>query len=51
MGHVSRQFDHSLPNVRSGCILAKIYKAKKHHDQGGERKKRKEKDHKLGEER
>ena len=44
MGQVSRKSDHDPPNVRSRCILTKLYKAKKHLDQGriqfGEKKKR-----------
>ena len=35
MGQVSRKFDLNPPNVRSRCILANLYKAKKHLDQGG----------------
>jgi len=34
MGQVSRKSDHNPPNVRSRCIFAKLYKAKKHLDQG-----------------
>ena len=35
MGQVSKKLDLNPPNVRSRCILANIYKAKKHLDQGG----------------
>ena len=34
MGQVSRKFDLNPPNVRSKCILANIYKARKRLDQG-----------------
>ena len=34
MGQVSRKSDHDPSNVRSRCIFAKLYKAKKHLDQG-----------------
>ena len=34
MGQVSRKSYHNPPNVRSRCILVKLYKAKKHLDQG-----------------
>ena len=34
MRQVSRKSDHDPPNVRSKCIFAKLYKAKKHLDQG-----------------
>ena len=30
MGQVLEEFDHNPPNVRSRCVLAKLYKAKKH---------------------
>ena len=33
MGQVSGEFDHNPPNVRSRCILTKLYKAKKYLDQ------------------
>ena len=32
MEQVSRKSDHNSPNVRSRCILANLYKAKKHLD-------------------
>ena len=35
MGQVSKKLDLNPPNVRSRCILANIYKAKKQLDQGG----------------
>ena len=42
MEQVSRKSDHNSPNVRSRCILANLYKAKKHLDPrpggGGEEK-------------
>ena len=48
MGQVSRKYDHNPPNVRSRCILAKLYKAKKHLDQGGrEKEERKQKERKT----
>jgi len=47
MGQVSRKFDHNPPNVRSRCILAKLYKAKKHLDQGTERGEEKQKERKT----
>jgi len=33
MGQVLRKSNHNPPNVRSICIFAKLYKAKKHLDQ------------------
>ena len=55
MGQVSRKFDLNPPNVRSKCILANIYKARKLLDQGdgrlggggGEGNKKREKNHSL----
>ena len=51
MGQVSGKFDHNPSNVRSRCILAKLYKAKKHLDQRGEgregEKQKKEKNHPI----
>ena len=51
MGQVSGKFDHNPSNVRSKCILAKLYKAKKHLDQRGEgrggEKQKKEKNHPI----
>ena len=32
MGQVLGKYDHDPPSVRSRCIFAKIYKAKKHPD-------------------
>ena len=37
-------FDHDLPNVRSKCIFAMIYKAKKHLDQGKADKRERERE-------
>ena len=44
MEQVSRKSDHNSPHVRSRCILANLYKAKKHLDPrlgggGGEKNK------------
>lgn len=35
MGQVLGKYDHGPPSVRSRCIFAEIYKAKKHLDNGG----------------
>ena len=32
MGQILGKYDHDPPSVRSRCIFAKIYKAKKHPD-------------------
>ena len=32
MGQILGKYDHDPPGVRSRCIFAKIYKAKKHPD-------------------
>ena len=34
MGQVLRKYDYDPPNVRSRYIFAKLYKAKKHMNQG-----------------
>ena len=51
MGQVSGEFDHNPPNVRSWCILAKLYKVKKHLDQREEKivkeKQKREKNHPI----
>ena len=45
MGQVSGKYDHDLPSVRSRCIFAKIYKAKKPPDKRrGLRKKKRERE-------
>ena len=41
---VSGLFDHDLPNGRSKCIFAMIYKAKKHLDQGKADKRERERE-------
>ena len=36
MRQLSREFNHSPPDVRSKCVLAKLYKANKRLDQRGD---------------
>jgi len=50
MEQVLRNSNHNPPNVRSRCILANLYKAKKHLDRGGwigGEKQKREKNHSI----